>query len=203
MSFLKSLDKFLAGQSSLSWGRKKALDDFRKKALLALERLQKTAKSNLDKQLFAQMAYNIKTVPLMFYHRKALRVNPWEGSVTQGEHVRSFDLLQKGSQKFVIKKDYINLPAEHVFYNDNLSLNGIFTLCHEYGHFPKPLLLLFAAKNGLSEEQGEELLADILSAKLSIAMGFPLERIMSHFSGREIVYGYFPFRQYILESLKL
>jgi hypothetical protein len=136
----------------------------------------------------------------VFYPRKVLRAD--RGSVTMGEHVRGVNVVQEGKNQFFVKTDYINLPADHIFYDDKLTLSGIFTLAHEYGHFPKPLLLRFAARHNLTSEQAEELMADILSAKLSLAMGFPINKVMLHFSGREIVYGGFPFRKYILGALQ-
>ncbi len=202
MSLLKDLDKFLAGQSTLNPARRHALDEFRKHALRALELLIKQARSPLDRQLYEHMAYNVKTNPLMFYPRKVLRYDPVHGSVTQGEHVRSVDVVQRGNEKFLVQKDYINLPADLVFAGDQLTLSGVFTMTHEYGHFPKPLLLQFAYRNGINIEQAEELLADILSAKLARALGFSLPRILSHFEGRDVVYGGFPFRSYILHALR-
>ncbi|MDP6670367.1 MAG: hypothetical protein QGI60_00950 [archaeon] len=187
--------------------RKKALDTFRNTAIKALEELKGGSKDSLSKQIYAGMIQNVKHTPIKFFPRRSLRETIFSGggrvfaSVVKGEHVNQIKIFQKGNQMFVVKSDFINLPAGHVFKGDKLTIDGIFTLCHEYGHFPKPALAGFAAAHAMSYEQGEELFADILSAKLAVKMGYPKDKVLDHFSGRGIVYGRVPYRAFILKAI--
>lgn len=188
--------------------RKDALTLFRRDAVKALHYLQKHAKQKLDRRLYELMEANVRNTPIMFYPRRILRktsysIGPYvSSSVTMGEHVNAIKILQKGSQVFVIRSHYINLPSEHLFEGDKLTIRGIFTLAHEYAHFPKPAIGKFAAKNNLTSGQAEELMADMLAAKLAVTLGYPKERVLQHFAGREIVYGGFPFREWIRSIVK-
>ena len=188
--------------------RKKALDNFRKHAISALKELQKDASDDLSKSLYSLMQCNVEKTPIYFFPRRSLRERIFAGggriiaSVVKGEHVNQITIYQRGSQRFMVKSDFINMPAEHVFEGDKLTIDGIFTLAHEYGHFSKPAIAGFAAHYSLGSEQAEELLADVLSAKLSVKMGYPKEHVLGHFAGRGIVYGSFPFRKTILKAVK-
>lgn len=187
--------------------RVKALDNFRAGALKALKELEKGAKTPLEKGLYSRMARNVEGTQIFFYPRKTLREKIFHSqgrvyaSVVKGEHVNVIKIFQKGKQRFIIRDNYINMPAEHVFEGKKLSIDGIFTLAHEYAHFPKPALGQFAEANGISYEQAEELMADTLSAKLAVSMGYPKEMILKHFKGRELVYGKFPFRKMIWNAV--
>jgi len=187
--------------------RKHALDNFRKKAFLAVKELEKNTKNETLKHVYSRFADSIANTPILFYPRHTLRTTVYNiggrlgMSVVRGEHVNSIKVVQKGRERFLIKSDYINLPAEHIFNGDELSIQGIFTLCHEYGHFPKPGLLEFAQSLGLNLEQAEELTADILAAKVAVKLGYPKENVLGHFRGREVVYGDKPFQEYILKSV--
>ena len=187
--------------------RVKALDSFRERALVALAELEKGTKNPLEKALYSRMARNVEGTQIFFYPRKTLREKIFRtqgrvyASVVKGENVNVIKIYQKGKQRFIIRDNYINMPSEHVFEGKKLSVDGIFTLAHEYAHFPKPALGKFAKANGISFEQAEELMADTLSAKLAVEMGYPKELIMQHFRGRELVYGKFPFRKMIWNAV--
>jgi len=190
-------------------GRKrvKALDKFREKAVKALKELKKNTKIGLEKELFERMIYNVENTPIYFYPRKTLKEKIFFArgrmfaSTLKGEHVNVIKIFQKGSQRFMLRSNYINLPAEHVFEEDKLTIDGIFTLAHEYAHFPKPALAEFAEANKITVEQAEELLADTLSAKLAVAMGYPKENVLQHFQGRQLVYGRIPFKKLIWNAV--
>ncbi len=184
-----------------------ALDNFRVSAVKALEDLGKSAKNDLEKALFARMKLNVQCTPIYFYPRETLKEKIFHAhgrvlaSVVKGEHVNVIKIFQKGKQRFFVKSNYINMPAEHVFEGSKLSVDGIFTLAHEYAHFPKPSLQKFAKANKISLEQAEELLADTLSAKLAVAMGYPKEKVLMHFHGRQLVYGGIPFKRLIWNAI--
>jgi len=188
--------------------REKELTHFRKYAIKALHELEKKEKHHSIKELYQDMASNIEKTPLMFYDAQNLRSKVYRvgnkvfGSVTKGEHVRQIMVYQQGPNTYVKSKNYINLPADHIFDGDRMSMDGIFTLAHEYGHFPKRHVNVFADAYNVSEEQAEELLADILSAKLAVKMGYPKTHVLRHYLGREIVYGTFPFKQFIKDAVK-
>ena len=154
------------------------------------------------------MLENVKSTPIYFYPSRNLREKIYSahgrmfGSVVKGEHVNLIKIYQMGDKRFAVKSDFINLPAEHIFEGGKLTIDGIFTLAHEYAHFPKPALGTFAAQNEMSYDQAEELMADVLSAKLAVKMGYPKEHVMRHFIGREIVYGGVSFRRFILNAIR-
>ncbi len=187
--------------------RKKALDGFRKNAAKALDDLSRETKDRSTQDLYRIMQQNIRETPIVFYPRRSIRETIFRaggrifGSVTKGEHVHQIQIVQKGEQRFLVKSHYINLPSEHVFDGDKLSIDGVFTLAHEYGHFEKAAISDFAINNKMSEEQAEELIADILSAKLCVKIGYDREHVLSHFAGRGIVYGRIPFEKYILKAV--
>ncbi len=191
----------------LSNKRKKALDKFRKEAVKALKELHKSAPDKLSEKIYGLMRRNVETTPIYFYPRRNLRERIIRAggrvmaSVVKGEHVNQITIYQKGTRAFAVKSDFINMPSEHLFEGDKLTIGGIFTLAHEYAHFPKPALSGFAMHYGLSFEQAEELMADILSAKLAVKMGYPKDGVLKHFAGRDIVYGRFPFRKFIKKAV--
>ena len=187
--------------------RRKVLENFRDRASQTLKQLEKKAKTDVEKSLYASMRKNVVTTPIYFYPKKTLKEKIFFkhgrvfASVVKGEHVSAIKIFQKGSQRFVVKSDYINMPAEHMFNGSKLAVEGIFTLAHEYAHFPKKNLGQFASSKNISYEQAEELFADILSAKLAVEMGYPKENILKHFKGREIVYGKIPFKKLIWNAV--
>jgi len=194
-------------KSALDSKRVKALDSFRKRAVMVLNEMGKKSKLGLEKRLFEDMARNVENTPIYFYPRKTLKERIFHArgrmfaSVVKGEHVNVIKIFQKGKQRFFVKSNYINMPSEHVFDGSKLTVGGIFTLAHEYAHFPKPDLGKFAEANSISLEQAEELLADTLSAKLAVAMGYPKELVLTHFQGRELVYGRIPFKRLIWNAV--
>lgn len=191
----------------LTGKRRKSLDSFRQHAVKALKDLAKNAPDSLSREIFEGMIYSVESTPIYFYPRKVLKATFLPGtsipiSATMGENVNQIQIIQQGSHQYLIRTNFINLPAEHVFEGEKLSMNGIFTLSHEYAHFPKPSISEFASKHGILHETAEELIADILSAKLAVKLGYPKEHVLKHFSGREIVYGMFPFRKFIENAVK-
>ena len=187
--------------------RKKALDEFRRKAVAALNDLERRTKNPVVKNLYRQMAVSVSKTPIYFYPRHNLREKIYgtmgrlSVAVTKGENINVIKIVQQGPHKFLVRDNYINLPSEHIFVGDRLSIDGIFTLAHEYAHFQKGLIRPFAQAYGLSLRQAEELMADVLAAKLAVTMGFPRHKVLGHFAGREIVYGGFPFWQFIEKAL--
>jgi len=188
--------------------RKHALTEFRKALIKALDYLIKNAKNETEKNLYEEMKKNVIETALLFFPRKTLRTIIQKIGdkiigigATMGEHVNQIQLIQKGNHFFLIRKHHIRLPAEHIFAGDKLSIDGVFTLSHEYAHFPKKIVKPFALSYGLTLEQAEELLADVLAAKVAITLGYKKETILKHFQGREIVYGLFPFKEFIKKAL--
>lgn len=187
--------------------RRKALDSFLSNAAKALNELKKEARTQVVKDMFELMLENFARTPIYFYPSRVLRAKYYSHggrlgvSVTEGENVSYYRIIRIGGLRHVERKSYINLPAGHVFSGDKIRLDGILTLCHEYAHFPKPKLLEFAEAHSISAGIAEELMADVLSAKLAVKMGFPKREVMAHFAGREIVYGKIPFREFILRAI--
>ncbi len=190
----------------LSKKRRNALDSFVANAAKALKELKKGSKG-VERGLYELMLENVANTPVYFYPKKILRANFYSHGgragmgITQGENVSFYKIIQIGGMRKITRKSFINLPAEHVFRGDKMTLDGILTICHEYAHFPKPKLAEFAKKNRLGHETAEELLADALSAKLAVKLGFSREQVIRHFAGREIVYGKIPFKQFILRAI--
>jgi len=187
--------------------RRKALDSFVGNAVKALKELKKQARAKIVKDMFELMLGNVVNTPIYFYPSRFLRAKFYSqggrigAAVTKGENVCYIKVIQIGGWRKIKRESFINLPAEHIFHGDKMTLDGILTLCHEYAHFPKPKLAEFAEQHGMYEEQAEELLADVLSARLAVKLGFPKQEVMTHFSGREIVYGRIPFREFILRAI--
>jgi len=184
------------------------MDAFRAQAIKALEKLENGSQTKIERFLFAHMRANIERTPIFFYPGGTLRyavqrIGSRVGiSVVQGENVTMLRIIQIGGRRIIERKNFINLPAEHIFAGEKLSMDGILTLCHEYAHFPKPKIRAFAQRLGLLPEQAEELLADMLAAKLAIALGFGKQAVLKHFAGREIVYGKFPYFTYIGRAIE-
>ena len=122
--------------------------------------------------------------------------------MTKGENVKQIRIIQQGNRFLIQSIAHINLPAEHIFSGNRLTLEGVFTLCHEYSHFPKPGVMVFAQHNRMGLEQAEEFLADMLAAKLAKQLGYSKQTILEQLAGREIVYGAIPFKQKILRAIE-
>ncbi|MFH1225269.1 MAG: hypothetical protein V1676_05700 [Candidatus Diapherotrites archaeon] len=195
------------GKPILTKKREKALDDFRANAVAALGELRRGTKDANVRELYDSMIYNIGSTPVVFHPLRNLREmiyrvgNMVFGSVTKGESVERIAVVQKGGSSYIVRRHYINMPAEHMFSGDRLTIDGIFTLAHEYAHFGKPLIAEFAASLRITPDVAEELLADTLSAKLAARMGFPKSEVLAHFEGRDVVYGPFPFRKYLARAI--
>ena len=97
--------------------RTKALEDFRASASQTLGKLEKKAKLDVEKVLYARMRQNVVNTPIYFYPRKTLKENIFFkhgrvfASVVKGEHVNAIKIFQKGRQRFVVKSDYIKLNS--------------------------------------------------------------------------------------------
>ena len=197
------------GSRILTKGRKRALDGFRKNAILVLEKLAKNAKDGTTRELYMHMQRNVLRTPIWFYPSASLtkKIEISHGmvfaSVTKGENVNLIKLIQTPQGSVIVRSNFINLPAEHIFSGDKMSIPGIFTISHEYAHFPKPKINEFAKRLGISGESAEELLADILASKLAVALGYPKEGVLALLSGRQLVYGAFPFEKFILKAIGL
>ena len=201
--FLKGLFQ----ERMLSKKRVHSLTEFRKMAVQALGYLINHAKSDYEKGLYILMKQNVHETKLIFHAGHSLsgmakRVgNSLVYGVTKGEHVNQIQLVQKGKSVFLIRNHYINLPADHIFDGERLSFQGLITLSHEYAHFPKRNLRGFANHFGVDMEQSEELIADMLAARLAKTLGFKEHDIIRHFDGREIVYLGFPLREFIKRAV--
>ncbi len=189
----------------LSKERKKALDKFREKAIHTVKEMIKEEKNPVLKKAFTQTLKNIASLPLEFYPRKYLSARFARsgkmviGSIIKGQQVSKIIVYEKGLDKRVIIQSKIQLPAEYIFEGNKLSLNGIHTLMHEYCHFPRDVRS-FAQGLNISEEQAEELIADLVSARISVKMGMEKEKVYSFYSGRDAVFYPFPFRR-VLEKV--
>ncbi|MCD6434294.1 MAG: hypothetical protein J7L14_01650 [Candidatus Diapherotrites archaeon] len=192
---LNWLKRLFGEDRILNKARIKALDEFRARAIQALDELIKDTKDPTTQELFRKMKDNVADTKIYFYPRRFLKAgmqrigNLFLSNVVRGEHVNVIKILQIGKNRFVLRSHYINLPANYIFQGDKLSIEGILTLCHEYAHFPKRLISVFASKNGFSVSATEELLADALAAKLARKLGFSKHAILNHFAGREFIYG--------------
>ena len=197
------------GSSILTKGRKNALDEFRKHASLVLEKLAKNARDGTTRELYMHMQHNVLHTPIWFYPSTSLtkKIEISHGmvfaSVTKGENVNLIKLIQTPQGSVIVRSNFINLPAEHIFSGDKMSIPGIFTIAHEYAHFPKPKISEFAKGLRISAENAEELLADIMASKLAVALGYPKEGVLALLSGRQLVYGAFPFEKFILKAIGL
>lgn len=191
----------------LSKKRIHEFESLRKNALKALHELSKETKSHNSKAIYSRMADNVKQLPFFFYPSPVLRQsavikgNKVFYSRVMGENVTSYKIITKGRQQTILKSNYIKIPAEHVFYGDKLTLDGILTICHEYGHFPKRHLHRFASELGITYDSAEELLADTLAAKVAVKMGHNRHAVLSHFHGRGVVYGFFPYKEYLRRAI--
>ena len=202
--------KFIFGDNKkiISNKRKQVLDGFRKQAIKALNELAKKSKDDFEKNLYYAMQDSINGTPIHFYPKTSLRGKVYRAggkvfsSVTMGENVKQIRVIQYGNRFYLQSKAHINFPSERLFSGDSLTLPGVFTLSHEYAHFPKPGVKEFAFHNNMTLEQAEEFLSDMLAAKLSKQLGFSHAQIVSQLHGREIVYGGIPFKQMIMKALK-
>jgi len=192
----------------LSRERVKALEEFRRKLIEVLEDSIKKEKNAAIRQAYSNALFNAESIPIKFVPAKALSSavfiagNRMVTSVVKGQQVNQIILVQKGKNKYLIKRREIDLPAWHLFEGNKLAWNGVHTLMHEYCHGMRELNS-FALKLNLSYEQAEELIADLLSAKIALKMNFPKERILSFYHGRESLYGSFPFWETLKNILSI
>lgn len=186
--------------------RIKMLNEFRKKLIKVLKELIKKEKNPFIRDAFEETLQNVELLPIKFIPSKVLAARYGVvggtiiGSVVKGQQLNQIIIVQKGMNKYVIRRREIDLPAGHLFKGNKLAWDGVHTLMHEYCHSLRNLNVL-AEKLKLSNEQAEELIADLLSARIALEMNFPKEVILSFYSGRDFVYGGFPFREKLIKLL--
>ncbi len=188
--------------------RRGQLDKFRENAVKAIEEMIKEEKNETIRNALDTALSNVENTPLKFYPRRSLRSAIYStrgrvfGSMLKGLSVNRIAVMQKGPKMFVIRSRHIELPAEHLFEGDRLTLDGVHTLMHEYCHSVRNVSE-FAEKLKLSPEQAEELIADLLSARIAVKMGIERETVYGFYGGRGMVYGGFPFHEMLKRALKL
>ncbi len=168
----------------LTPARRKALTRFNKAFEKAASRLGRKSK------LARVAAKSARTVPIRVFDRSVLEKKG--SSVTMGSRNMKLVTVGNGPYPRVKAESIINMPSRHLFYGNKLSFNGVATLAHELSHSPRNVSRV-AKKLKMNQTQAEEFLADITSAAILKEMGFSSRKIISHYSGRGIVYGrHFP-----------
>jgi hypothetical protein len=187
--------------------RVKEIEKLRKKAKEALKELIKETKNKEIKEWYKQVLYNIENIPVGFFPRKVLSAriakigNRLIGSIIKGQQVSSIQVMQIGKNIVVKGSRWIELPADLVFKGNHITMEGIMTLMHEYSHFPRKTSG-FAKAMGLSHRHAEELIADLVSAKVARKMGLPKEEIKLIGLERVGYYGRFPFKELFEKAIK-
>jgi hypothetical protein len=178
------------------------LNFFRKKMQKAIKEMIKLEKNETLKAAYERALINLETVPINFYPKKTLMSTVFRigkhiiSSEILGEHKQNFQVIRKGKEFIVIPEGrVIDLPAEHFFHGNELEWKGVHTLMHEICHDPLRNVFEFSQQIHLNANQTEELIADLMSAKIAIKMGFSREKVLALYHGRESVYGRFPFRE--------
>lgn len=185
------------------------LNKFRSLMKEAVIQMIKEEKNPAVKSAYERTLKNIESVPVNFFPKKNLVHAIYKigkqvfSSEVLGEHKQEIIVMKKGKQTFVVRgKRNIDIPAEHFFHENNLNWQGIHTLMHEYSHDPARNVLEFSNQIHLNPEQTEELIADLLSAKIARKMGMNRERVLSFYRGRQGVYGKFPFNETLEKAIK-
>ncbi len=185
------------------------LNKFRNLMKEAVSHMIEEEKNPAVKAAYERTLKNIESVPINFFPKKNLVHAIYKigkqifTSEVLGEHKQEIIVMKKGKQTFVIRgKRNIDIPSEHFFHENNLNWQGIHTLMHEYCHDPARNVLKFSNQIHLNSEQAEELIADLLSAKIARKMGMNKERVLSFYRGRQGVYGKFPFKETLEKAIK-
>ncbi|MFH1586617.1 MAG: hypothetical protein ABID38_02050 [Candidatus Diapherotrites archaeon] len=195
-------------EAVLSKERVNALDKFVKGTISTLLQLADEAETKREQELYERMAKEVSKINLLFYDKKALKSEVMKkdgklyGYAVMGEHVTNYLLETKGDKKKILKQEYINMPAEHVFHGNQIRAQGALTLWHEYGHFPKSHFRRYIERLGIPPYASEEAGADFLAAKVARSQGFSEDLIKEHSKGRVGVFGRsFPRYWKILEGI--
>ena len=150
--------------------RRKTLDSFLANAVKALKELKKSARSRIVKDMYELMLKNVANTPIYFYPSRLLRANFFSFggrtgmSVTKGENVSLYKIIQIGGWRKIVRESFINLPAEHIFSGDKMTLDGILwveggvpymVFCHEWVQICNGTIEYIQLKDDLSETVGE------------------------------------------------
>jgi hypothetical protein len=196
-------------QKILTKERVRNLNYFREQMKKAVEEMIKRENNPTLKRAYERVLLNLETVPINFYPKKTLLTAIFRigkhfiASEILGEHKQTVKVIRKGNRFVVVPEGrIIEIPAEHFFYGNKLTWKGVHTLMHEMCHDPLRNVFEFSREIHLTPSQTEELIADLLSARIAIKMGFPREKVLSLYHGREMVYGKFPFRKMLEKATK-
>ncbi len=184
--------------------RVRSLNYFRGRMKKAVQEMIKIEKNPTLKAAYERALTNLETVPIKFYPKDTLM----RAVFKIGKHFVASEVLGQHEQKIRIKREggiikvvpdgrLIELPADHFFHGDKLNWKGVHTLMHEICHDPTRNVFDFSREAQLTPNQTEELIADLMSAKIAIKMGFKRESVLGLYHGREAIYGRFPFREYL------
>ena len=171
--------------------RKKNFLKFQASAKAAIKDLIKREKHQATKDLYRGLLKSIETTGIYFYDSDVLAAS--DRGRTLGLSQRSIIYVRRGNKiEFRFGPTTISMPAGHLFYGNHLTLDGIATMIHEWAHYPKRVSG-FARMIGLPSHAAEEFLADVVSAKVALRMGFKPEYVFRHYHGRIplfIIYGF-------------
>lgn len=179
--------------------RVQALNFLRKNIVKSLELLERKEKNKSVKNLYKRMIASVKSTPLLFYDTSNLSKSFFVE--VKGVNVSYFEVKKVSGKVLVKKNNLIKLPAKHFFSRERISISGVFSLCHEYAHFPKKESIILAEKTFLTLEQAEELYADILASKVALQIGFTKKQVIENLQGRQLVYHGFPYMKVILKAI--
>ncbi|MFH1663759.1 MAG: hypothetical protein ABH986_03035 [archaeon] len=188
----------------MSRERVRTLNYFRKKMQAAVQEMIKHENNSVLREAFERALTNLETVPINFYPKDSLSRTVFQigkhfiASEVLGEHKQNIRLVRQGGLlKVVPEGRLIEIPADHFFHGNIPSWEGMKTLMHEICHDPTRNVFEFSREIHLTPNQAEELIADLMSAKIAVRMGFPREKVLSLYHGREGIYGRFPYRKAI------
>ncbi len=187
----------------LNKNRIKSLNFFRTKMKKAVQEMIKHESNSALKTAYEKVLINLENVPINFYPKNSLMRTVFKigehfiASEILGEHKQNLKIIKKNGKVVGVVPEgrLIEIPAGHFFHGDKASWKGVHTLMHELCHNPSRNVFEFSKEIHLNPTQTEELIADLLSARIAIKMGFPRKRIYELYKGRQSVYGRFPFRK--------
>ncbi len=193
----------------LSKERTKELDKFMQGTISTLLQLADESATKREQEIYLRMAKEAAKIKFLFYDKKALKQSVKKvgdkiyGYAIMGERVSQMTLVTQGDKKKILRKDYINMPAEHVFHEDMIATKGALTLWHELAHFGgKSHFRRYIERLGIPYHASEEAAADFLAAKVARRQGFSEDTIKEHSVGRAGVFGRsFPRYWKILEGI--
>lgn len=177
----------------------------------AVREMIKTETNPTIKTAYEQVLTNLEKVPINFYHgnsllRTVIKIGKhFISSEILGEHKQNLKVVREGNLLKVIPEGHlIEMPADLFFHGDKVSWKGLQTLIHEMCHNPMRNVFEFSKEVHLTPNQTEELIADLLSARIAVKMGFPRNRIHELYHGRQGIYGIgFPFEKMIEKATTL